>query len=310
MITLPVLPTNVLPEKHFLTPPSRREIRLPPWFKVKRETTPSYLKIRNLVRTLNLNTVCEEAQCPNIWECWNAGTATFMILGEICTRSCGFCDVTFGKPSAPDPDEPRHLAEAIATLGLSHVVITSVNRDEMENGGAEQFAASIRAIRESSPHCAVEVLIPDFQGKREALDIVLSAGPDVLAHNIETVPRLYKTTRPQAKYSRSLDVLSWAKKNGFLAKTGMMLGLGETPDEIRSVMRDLSDIQCDILSLGQYLQPTDRHLPVSRFISPEEFAEFKKEGEALHLGHVEAGPLVRSSYHAKEQMTFNNRKHT
>ncbi len=306
MTELPVLPYTS--KKHFLTAPSPRTMRLPPWFKVLRATGALYQKIRGLVKTQKLHTVCEEAQCPNIWECWNAGTATFMILGDICTRSCGFCNVTFGRPTELDLEEPRHLAEAIAALGLKHAVITSVNRDELENGGAEIFAESIRAIRTSSPHCTVEVLIPDFQGKRAALEMILSAKPDILAHNIETVPRLYPTVRPQAKYQRSLELLSYAKESGFLVKTGLMLGLGETDDELRAVMRDLTAIRCDILSLGQYLQPTRQHLPVVRFVEPSAFDAFKQFGESLGLGHVEAGPLVRSSYHAEQQVKMKGER--
>jgi lipoyl synthase len=290
-----------MPNRNFLTPPQKRTERLPPWFKVQPKTGANYLKIRQLVKGLNLHTVCEEAQCPNIWECWNIGTATFMILGEICTRSCGFCAVTFGRPTELDWEEPSHLAEAVAVLGLGHVVVTSVNRDELENGGAEIFAASIRKIRGRSPACTVEVLIPDFQGKKEALDLVLAARPDILAHNTETVPRLHPHVRPQAKYDRSLQVLSWSKKGGLLTKTGLMLGLGETIDEVRAVMADLVALGCDILTLGQYLQPTARHLPVVRFVHPDEFARLKEEGEKMGLAHVEAGPLVRSSYHAEKQ---------
>jgi lipoic acid synthetase len=292
----------MMPQRHFLTLSQPRKERLPDWFKVLPQTGPNYLEMRRQVTTHGLHTVCEEARCPNIWECWNAGTATFMILGDICTRSCGFCNVKFGRPTELDYQEPQRLAEAVLTLGIKHVVITSVNRDELENGGAEIFAASIDAIRKTTPHCTIEVLIPDFQGKRDAIEMVLSARPDVLAHNVETVPRLYRTVRPQAKYYRSLEVLSWAKQNGFLAKTGMMLGLGESPDEVRSVMHDLVEIGCDILTLGQYLQPTHRHLPVARFVTPDEFVQLKKEGEALGLPHVESGPLVRSSYHAERQI--------
>ena len=300
MIELKTVPSS--PQRNFLTPTHVRQERLPPWFKVRPTTGPNYIKLRRLVDELGLHTVCEEAQCPNIWECWNVGTATFMILGEICTRSCGFCSVDFGRPNELDDDEPRRLAGAIAALGISHAVITSVNRDELENGGAEIFAASIEHIRANTPGCAVEVLIPDFQGKRSALQMVLTAKPNVLAHNIETVPRLYRVVRPQAKYERSLQVLSWAKQSGAITKTGMMLGLGESLDEVRSVMCDLIEIGCDILTLGQYLQPTHRHLPVSRFVSPAEFDQLKKEGEAMGLSHVESGPLVRSSYHAEKQL--------
>ncbi len=290
-----------MPDRHYLTPPQPRAERLPPWFKVRPITGDNYLKIRGLVDRLKLHTVCEEARCPNIWECWNHKTATFMILGEVCTRSCGFCAVSFGRPDGLDLNEPERLAEAVNVLGLDHVVITSVNRDELENGGAEIFAASIRGIRKSSPQCTIEVLIPDFRGKREALEIVLEAGPNILAHNTETVPSLYPDVRPQAKYGRSLRILSWSKEAGFLIKTGLMLGLGETFDEVRNVMADLVETGCDILTLGQYLQPTQRHLPVRRFIHPDEFIQLKMEGERMGLLHVEAGPLVRSSYHAKRQ---------
>lgn len=290
-----------MPEQHFLTPPKPRTERLPSWFKVKRETGKNYLRISHLAKRLDLHTVCEEARCPNIWECWNNGTATFMILGEICTRSCGFCAVTFGRPNELDRSEPAHLAEAVAALDLGHAVITSVNRDELENGGAEIFAESITQIRARSPQCTVEVLIPDFQGKRSALEMVLSARPDILAHNMETVSRLYRHVRPQAQYKRSLQVLAWAKEDGLLTKTGLMLGLGETMDEVRTVMADLVAVGCDILTLGQYLQPTALHLPIARFVHPDEFAQLKREGEEMGFSHVESGPLVRSSYHAEAQ---------
>ncbi|MFQ5580623.1 MAG: lipoyl synthase [Nitrospiria bacterium] len=290
-----------MPEQHYLTPPQRRTERLPPWFRVKRETGKHYLRVKSLVKRLDLHTVCEEARCPNIWECWNNGTATFMILGEICTRSCGFCAVQLGRPNELDLKEPAHLAKAVAALGLGHVVITSVNRDELENGGAEIFAESITRIRARTPLCTVEVLIPDFLGKRSALEIVLAARPDILAHNMETVSRLYRHVRPQAQYKRSLQVLAQAKKDGLFTKTGLMLGLGETINEIRTVMADLVSIGCDILTLGQYLQPTASHLPISRFVHPDEFAQLKIEGEAMGLSHVESGPLVRSSYHAETQ---------
>ncbi len=291
-----------MPERHYLTLPQVRAERLPPWFRVQAHTGENYLKIRRLVKGLNLHTVCEEAQCPNIWECWNVGTATFMILGETCTRSCGFCSVSFGRPEEVDREEPSRLAEAVAALNLSHVVVTSVNRDELENGGAEIFAESILRIRERSPRCTVEVLIPDFQGKREALALVLSERPDILAHNTETVPRLYPHVRPQAKYERSLQVLAGSKAAGLRTKTGLMLGLGESHDEVIDVISDLVAVGCDILTLGQYLQPTSKHLPVVRFVHPDEFTEFKKEGEAMGLSHVESGPLVRSSYHAEQQV--------
>ncbi|MFQ5588636.1 MAG: lipoyl synthase [Nitrospiria bacterium] len=290
-----------MPEQHFLTPPETRTTRLPAWFKVTARTGKNYLKIRRLTEVFKLHTVCEEARCPNIWECWNAGTATFMLLGEICTRSCGFCNVKLGRPETLNPDEPAYVAEAVNRLALRHAVITSVNRDELENGGAEIFAETIQKIREKRPGCTVEVLIPDFQGKKTAVDLVLSQCPDILAHNLETVPRLYRRVRPQAVYTRSLQVLSWAKSSGLVTKTGLMLGLGESTEEVRSVMADLVGIGCDILTLGQYLQPTAKHLPVERFVAPSEFDELKRLGEEMGLTHVESGPLVRSSYHSERQ---------
>ena len=293
------------PQRHFLTPPTSRAVRLPAWFKVDRGPGENYLALRRLLRDENLHTVCEEAQCPNRRECWNEKTATFMILGDVCTRSCGFCAVGFGRPAAVDWGEPARLAAAVVRLGLRHAVITSVNRDELDDGGASMFVACIEQIRKRSP-CAVEVLIPDFQGNRSALAAVFSARPDLLVHNIETVPRLYPTVRPQAKYDRSLDLLAAASAAGLPTKTGLMLGLGETADEVREIMSDLVAIGCDILTLGQYLQPTARHLPVDRFVSPDEFAALKQTGEAMGLRHVEAGPLVRSSYHAAAQVEAAN----
>jgi len=287
-----------MPRKHFLTPMQPRQERLPSWFRVRPHTGANYLKIRSLKKGLKLHTVCEEARCPNIWECWNDGTATFMILGEICTRSCGFCNVRLGRPEALDPEEPVHVAEAVKRLGLRHAVITSVNRDELEDGGAEAFAETIRQIRKQSPACTLELLIPDFQGKQEAIDKVFSCRPDILAHNLETVPRLYRQVRPQADYQRSLALLKRAKAEGLLSKTGLMLGLGERLPELEAVFADLVEIRCDLLSLGQYLQPSARHLPVARFISPEVFEQLKKRGEAMGLPHIEAGPRVRSSYRA------------
>jgi lipoic acid synthetase len=294
-----------MPKRQFKTTPQPRTTRLPPWFKVRTGIGENYARIRGLVDDLGLHTVCESAHCPNIWECWNAGTATFMVLGNLCTRSCGFCAVPFGRPTELDREEPEHVAEAVAAMGLTHAVITSVNRDELEDGGAEIFAETIRAIRTKRPTCTVEVLIPDFQGSQAALDTVLAARPDILAHNTETVPRLYPLVRPQAKYDRSLEVLQRAKQSGFLTKTGVMLGLGETIDEVREIMADLVEISCDIFTLGQYLQPSVKHLPVVRFWTPEEFQQLKSEGEAMGLGHVEAGPLVRSSYHAEQQVKKN-----
>jgi lipoic acid synthetase len=262
---------------------------------------PELARVRGLMRGAVLHTVCEEARCPNLWECWNRGTATFMILGDICTRSCGFCAVKTGRPLALDGDEPRRVADAVRAMRLKHVVVTSVNRDELPDGGAGIFAATIRTIRALSPGCGVEVLVPDFQGSPAALATVLDATPDVLAHNTETVPRLYSLVRPQARYDRSLDLLRRAKAAGAVTKTGLMIGLGETTDEVLAVCADLRHAGCDILTIGQYLQPTREHLPVSRYYRPEEFDALGDRSRALGFAHVEAGPLVRSSYHAEEQ---------
>jgi lipoic acid synthetase len=275
--------------------------RLPPWFKVKMQPGPRLNQLRALVKVLKLHTVCEEARCPNIWDCWNRGTATFMILGDTCTRSCGFCAVRTGRPTELDEQEPERVAKAIAQLGLKHAVITAVNRDELSDGGAGIFAETVRKTREASA-CTIEVLIPDFKGNHSAQDKVFSARPDILNHNTETVPRLYRSVRPQGKYSWTLELLARAKAAGLATKTGLMLGLGETMEEVRAVMRDLVGIRCDILTLGQYLQPTKEHLPIVRFYHPEEFVRLKAEGEAMGIRHVESGPLVRSSYHAEEQV--------
>ncbi len=275
--------------------------RLPPWIRGRIAGGEGYAKIRSLVDDKRLNTVCEEAQCPNLGECWSRGTATFMILGDTCTRSCGFCAVKTGRPGTLDLDEPRRVAESVRAMGLKHAVITSVNRDELKDGGAAIFAETIELVRDMSPGCRVEVLTPDFLGEAEALDTVFSARPEIFNHNMETVPRLYSTVRPQAVYARSLQVLERAKAAGLKTKTGIMAGLGETPEEVREVMEDLVAIGCDIFTIGQYLQPTQRHLPIVRFVHPEEFAAFKRFGEEIGLGHVEAGPMVRSSYHADAQ---------
>jgi lipoyl synthase len=279
----------------------RERERRPDWLKIKVPLGTTFAEVRRLVDEQKLNTVCEDARCPNMAECWNRGTATFMILGDICTRSCGFCSVKTGRPLTLDTDEPRRVAEAVEQMGLRHAVITSVNRDELADGGASLFAATIRAIRDRLPHCRVEVLTPDFQGNADAIRTVIDARPDIFNHNVETVPRLYRRVRPQAKYQRSLDLLRMCKDQGMTTKTGMMLGLGEETDEIRAVMHDLRAIDVDILTLGQYLQPTKRHLPVERYVDPVEFAGWKREGYALGFTHVESGPLVRSSYHADEQ---------
>ncbi len=274
----------------------------PAWLRAPAPVGENYSELKGLVRGLRLHTVCESAACPNIGECWNRRTATFMILGNVCTRRCGFCAVQKGAPLAVDYDEPRRVAEAAATLGLRYAVVTSVNRDDRKDGGAELFALTIRAIRERLPGCRVEVLIPDFQGSHAAVDIVLDAAPDVLNHNTETVPRLYRQVRLGARYERSLDVLAHAKRSrpGIPTKSGLMLGLGETLEEVAGVMRDLRAHDVDILTLGQYLRPSPKHLPVVRFVPPEEFAELKRAGYEMGFRHVESGPLVRSSYHASD----------
>ncbi len=273
----------------------------PDWLKAKIPSGETYSGLKQLIDEHQLHTVCEEARCPNIGECWNSGTATFMILGDICTRSCGFCAVKTGIPIELDADEPRRVAEAVKLINAKYAVVTSVNRDELYDRGASIFAETIRKIREASPTCKVEVLIPDFKGDEFALNIVLDAFPDVLNHNIETVPRLYQTVRPQAKYERSLELLHRAKKRGFVTKSGLMLGLGENLDEVIDVMKDLRRVNCDILTLGQYLQPTKEHLPVDRFVHPDEFKMLREKGLEFGFKHVESGPLVRSSYHAEMQ---------
>ena len=280
-------------------PPPRQP--LPPWIRVRLRQGQDLARLRGLLRDATLHTVCEEARCPNLWECWNRGTATFMIMGDICTRSCGFCAVKTGRPLTLDPDEPRRVAEAVRAMGLTHAVVTSVNRDELADGGASVFAETIGAIRAIAPGCTIEVLIPDFQGSEAALRMVLDAGPDILNHNTETVPRLYPTVRPQARYERSLDVLACAKTGGARVKTGLMVGLGETAEELLVVFSDLRAAGCDILTLGQYLQPTREHVPVDRYYSPDEFERLRAEALELGFAHVEAGPLVRSSYHADAQ---------
>ena len=273
----------------------------PAWLRASAPVGDNYRSLKDLVERLRLHTVCESAACPNTGECWNRGTATFMILGNVCTRRCGFCAVQKGAPLEVDYDEPRRVAEAVAAMGLRFAVVTSVNRDDRRDGGAGLFALTIRAIRERVPGCGVEVLVPDFQGSHEAMRTVTEASPDVLNHNIETVPRLYRQVRLGARYERSLDMLAYAKtvRSEIPSKSGLMMGLGETMDEVRQVMRDLRAVDVDILTLGQYLRPSPRHLPVLRFVHPEEFAMLRDEGRAMGFRHVEAGPLVRSSYHAE-----------
>jgi lipoyl synthase len=282
----------------------------PAWLKVKFFGGENYQDLKRIMRGLNLHTVCESARCPNQGECWDHRTATFMILGDICTRACGFCAVTSGRPAGPpDQDEPERVAEAVEQMRLKYAVVTSVNRDDQADGGAAIFARTITAIRTRVPECKVEVLIPDFRGDGAALETVVAASPNVLNHNVETVPRLYRPVRPGAIYSRSLELLHRAKQlaPSMPVKTGMMLGLGETREEVLHAMSDLAAQGTDILTLGQYLQPTREHLPVVRFVHPQEFAEYKQLGRKMGFRHVESGPLVRSSYHAFEQVQAAHR---
>jgi lipoic acid synthetase len=275
----------------------------PSWLKAKAPVGENFHQLKKLARGLGLHTVCESAQCPNIGECWNHKTATFMLLGDICTRRCGFCAVPKGRPQPLDLDEPRRVAEAVATLGLKHAVITSVNRDDDNAGGARIFAETIRQVREVAPDCRIEVLIPDFQGLEEPLRIVLDAKPDVLNHNTESVPRLYRAVRSGARYERTLRLLDNAKKfsPGMITKSGVMVGLGETMTELVDVFKDLASVKVDILTVGQYLRPSRDHLPMTRYYTPDEFAYLKEEALRMGFRHVESGPLVRSSYHAHEQ---------
>ena len=272
----------------------------PDWLKVKLPTGDNYSDVRNLMREKKLNTVCEEAKCPNIAECWNHRTATFMILGDTCTRSCGFCNVKVGMPTELDLDEPRRVVDAIKQLDLRHAVITSVNRDELEDGGASIFRECVKLLRKDKPDCTVEILIPDFKGEAKAFEIIMQYPPDILNHNLETVKRLYHAVRPQAKYERSLNLIKWFKSRGLKTKSGIMVGIGETTEEVLDLMRDLYSHGCEIITIGQYLQPTKVHLPVDRFVTPEEFRMYKEEGLKIGFKVVESSPLVRSSYHADQ----------
>lgn len=274
--------------------------RHPDWVKVRAPRGEAVAETRRVVRGLGLHTVCEEAECPNLGECWGQRTATFMLMGDVCTRNCGFCAVEHGRPLPPDPSEPERVAEAAARLGLRHVVVTSVNRDDLPDGGAGHFAATVRALRMRLPNGRIEVLIPDFKGDETAVCSVVDAPIDILNHNVETIPRLYRVVRPGAVYERSVRLLRLAKawRAGVLTKTGLMLGMGEERDEIRGVLEDLAAVGCDIITIGQYLQPSREHLPVVRYAHPDEFAELRDEALALGFRHVESGPLVRSSYHA------------
>jgi lipoic acid synthetase len=275
----------------------------PPWLKIRISSNENYRDVLAMVNDLSLHTVCQEARCPNIFECWSDRTATFMLMGDVCTRFCGFCSVGKGQPAALDADEPRHVAEAVQKLGCSHAVITSVNRDDLVDGGAAHFADTIRAVRRLNPGTAVEVLIPDFRGNDAALDAVLDARPEVLAHNTETVPRLYRKVRPDADYAQTLGVLARAAERRsadypVVTKSGIMLGLGESRDEIVATLEDLRSADCDFVTMGQYLSPSPRHLPIRRYVAPEEFDEFGQIARDLGFRFVESGPLVRSSYHA------------
>jgi len=276
------------------------KLDLPKWLRAPAPAGDNYHELKGLIERLRLHTVCESAACPNVGECWNQRTATFMILGNVCTRRCGFCAVQKGAPLPVDYDEPQRVAEAVALMGLKFAVITSVNRDDREDGGAELFAMVIRAIRNRIPGCGVEVLVPDFQGRHESVETVMEAVPDVLNHNTETVPRLYRQVRLGARYERSLDLLAYAKRiaPATPTKSGLMLGLGEKREEVLEVMRDLRASRVDILTLGQYLRPSPKHLPIVRYVSPEEFDDFRRAGQDMGFAHVESGPLVRSSYHA------------
>ena len=277
--------------------------RRPEWLKVRLPAGPNFRELVGIMRTQALHTVCEEARCPNIGDCWERRTATFLILGNVCTRHCAYCAIAHGLPTELDAREPERVAEAVAAMGLRHAVITSVDRDDLRDGGAGMFARTIRLIRARVPHCSIEVLIPDFKGDAEALRAVLAAEPDILNHNIETVPRLFRVVRSGGNYRRSLDLLARAKAEARrgLTKSGMMVGLGETQDEVLETMRDLRAVSCDILTIGQYLSPGRGYAPIARYYHPDEFAALKVDGLAMGFRHVESGPLVRSSYHADEQ---------
>ncbi len=294
--------TNFIAPDQIGIEPKKREPK-PSWLKVKLPAGSNYHRLKNLMQSQGLHTVCEEARCPNIGECWGRGTATFLLMGDTCTRSCGFCHIKTGRPATLDEEEPRRVAEAVLAMKLNHCVLTSVNRDELPDGGAHIFANTIYEIRQRLPHCSIEVLIPDFKGNREALATVMQAKPAILNHNTETVPRLYRTVRPQANYQQSLHVLSGAKEidPGAVTKTGIMVGLGETKEEVLQVMADLREHDVDILTIGQYLRPSPLHLPVYRYVHPDEFKEFHDIGMEMGFKWVESGPLVRSSYHAEGQ---------
>ena len=292
------------------TPVSTEPVRekKPSWLKVKLPIGENYRHVRNLVDQHKLHTICESGNCPNMGECWGAGTATFMILGNTCTRSCGFCAVATGRPDAVDWDEPQRVAEAIHLMKVKHAVLTSVDRDELKDGGSIIWANTVKAVRALNPETTLETLIPDFKGEKENIARIIDVAPEVVSHNIETTERLTRRVRIQAKYHRSMDVIRTLKEGGMRTKSGIMLGLGETRDEVIQTLRDLRDNGCDVVTIGQYLQPTPKHLPVDRFVHPDEFAEYQAIGYELGLDHVESGPLVRSSYHSEKHL-FSGRTH-
>ncbi|KAG4075241.1 hypothetical protein HA402_015488 [Bradysia odoriphaga] len=288
--------------------PATTRVKKPDWLRVKLPIGENYKQVRSLVDTHKLHTICESGNCPNMGECWGAGTATFMILGNICTRSCGFCAVATGRPEAVDFDEPQRVAEAIYLMKVKHAVITSVDRDELKDGGSIIWANTINAVRALNPETTMETLIPDFRGQWENLQRIIDVAPEIVSHNLETVERLTKQVRIQAKYHRSLEVIRRLKEGGMRTKSGIMLGLGETKEEVVQAMQDLYDNGCDVVTLGQYLQPTPKHLPVARFVHPDEFAELREIGYNMGLDYVESGPLVRSSYHAEKHIVSGRNK--
>lgn len=291
MIELPIAPQSDLPKR-----------TKPDWLRVKLPIGESYKNVRNLVDTHKLHTICESGNCPNMGECWGAGTATFMILGNICTRSCGFCAVATGRPSSVDWDEPQRVAEAINLMKIKHAVITSVDRDELKDGGSIIWYNTIHAVKTLNPETTLETLIPDFKGEKENIQRIIDAGPEVVSHNIETVERLSRQVRIQAKYWRSMEVIRILKEGGMRTKSGIMLGLGEKKEEVVQTLQDLANAGCDVVTIGQYLQPTKKHLPVNRFVHPDEFAEYREVGYQMGLDYVESGPLVRSSYHSEKHV--------
>jgi lipoic acid synthetase len=294
--------SNIVQAETEVHPTRERLYKKPPWLKVKLPIGENYRKVRQLVDDYKLHTICESGNCPNMGECWGAGTATFMILGNVCTRSCSFCAVATGRPLIVDLDEPNRVAEAVKLMGVKHCVITSVNRDELKDKGSEIWAATIREVKKLSPDTTIEVLIPDFKSNWDALQLVINENPEVISHNMETVSRLYKRVRPQAKYERSLEQLTRTKEAGARTKSGFMLGLGETEEEVLQLMQDLANVNLDVLTIGQYLQPTRLHLQVEDFVTPEKFDYYRDKGYEMGFDYVESGPLVRSSYHSERHV--------